>query len=215
MFVAATALGLAGSLHCVAMCGPLVGVVAPVLGRRLWPALLYQIGRVWSYAVIGALAGMAGASVGLIGLGRGLSVVAGVTMLGMAVGQAVRFPSAVGAWWTRHLARALGVVAGTRARHPRASALGAGAINGALPCGLVYAAALVAATTGRPLDGAGVMLAFGAGTVPMLLGIWIAASALATASRRRLAMLTPAALAVVGVLLVLRGVAATAGPHVH
>jgi sulfite exporter TauE/SafE len=215
MLFAAASLGLAGSLHCVAMCGPLVGLVAPVLGRRRLPALLYQIGRVSTYALIGALAGLAGAGADLTGLGAGLSVVAGVMMLLMAVRQTARAPAVGNAWWTRQLARALDVVAGLRATHPQASALGAGAINGALPCGLVYAAALVAAAAGRPLDGAGVMLAFGAGTIPALLGVWIAASSVPAAIRRRLAMLTPVALVVVGMLLVLRGVAGTAAQHVH
>jgi sulfite exporter TauE/SafE len=215
MLVAAALLGLAGSLHCVAMCGPLVGLVAPVLGRRLLPALLYQLGRVSTYAFIGALAGLAGAGVDLAGLGAVLSVGAGAMMLVMAVGQAARSSSATGVWWTRHLARMLAAVAGIRVTHPRASALGAGAIHGALPCGLVYAAALVAAATGRPLDGAGVLLAFGAGTMPVLLAVWIAASSVPAAIGRRLRVLTPAALAAAGVLLVLRGVAATAAQHVH
>jgi sulfite exporter TauE/SafE len=215
MLMAGLTLGLAGSLHCVAMCGPLVGLVAPVLGRRLLPALLYQLGRVSTYALIGALAGLAGAGAGLAGLGRGLSVAAGIVMLVTAAGRTVRSRPIVSAWWTRHLTRALGAVAGIRAAHPRASAVGAGAVNGALPCGLVYVAALAAATTGGPSGGAGVMLAFGAGTMPVMLGLWTTASSMPMAIRRRLRVLTPAALVVVGVLLVLRGVAATAAQHAH
>lgn len=212
--VAGFVLGVAGSLHCIAMCGPLVAVVAPVFGRRSTPAVWYQSGRLGSYVAIGVLAGFAGVAAGAAGFGRGLSVVAGIAMLGMALGQVTSFHSRSGVWWTRQLSRLLGAVARARATHPLASALGAGIVNGVLPCGLVYASAMVAAAAGGPVEGAAVMLAFGLGTAPMMLGIWTGASRLPAGWRLRLRMLTPAALAAVGVLLVLRGVAG-AGPHIH
>ncbi|MCC7044757.1 MAG: sulfite exporter TauE/SafE family protein [Acidobacteria bacterium] len=207
-------LGLAGSLHCVAMCGPLVGVVSPVFGRRVTPALWYQSGRLGSYVTVGAIAGLAGAAADLAGVARGLSVVAGVAMLLMAVGQAARSQTRLGGWWTRQLTRALTAVAGVRGAHPTVSAFGAGAVNGALPCGLVYAAAMAAATTGGALEGTAVMLAFGAGTLPVMLGLWTAAARVPAAVRERLRGFTPAALAVVGVILVLRGFAGAAR-HIH
>lgn len=209
-------LGVIGSLHCVAMCGPLVGVVAPVFGRRLAPALWYQTGRVASYVAIGALAGLAGAVAGLAGFGRGLSIAAGILMLLAAMGLAAHSISRVGTWWTAQLSKVLRVVGHARAAYPAASALGAGLANGALPCGLVYAAGLAAATSAGPLEGAAVMLAFAAGTVPMMLGLWTSASRLPATIRQRLRVLTPAALAVVGILLVIRGVAAASGHgHLH
>jgi sulfite exporter TauE/SafE len=109
----------------------------------------------------------------------------------------------------------LRAVGNARVAFPTASALGAGLANGALPCGLVYAAGLAAATTDGPLEGATVMLAFGAGTVPMVLGVWTSASRLPVAVRQRLRVLTPAALGIVGVMLLLRGVAQVAQQHVH
>jgi len=208
-------LGLAGSLHCAAMCGPLVGVIAPVFGRRPAPALWYQAGRVLGYVSIGTIAGLAGAVAGLAGLGRGLSIVAGVLMLLAALGLATRSFQRVETWWTAQLSRVLRTVGHARAALPTASALGAGLANGALPCGLVYAAAgLAAATSAGPLEGAAVMLAFGAGTAPMMLGLWTSAARLPAAVRQRLRALTPAALGIVGILLVIRGVAATTG-HSH
>ena len=213
--VAGFVLGLAGSLHCVAMCGPLVGVIAPVFGRRLAPAFWYQTGRVASYVAIGALAGLAGAAAGLAGFGRGLSIAAGLLMVLAALGLAARSFSRIGVWWTAQLSKVLRAVGHARVAHPTASALGAGLANGALPCGLVYAAGLAAATTNGPWEGAAVMLAFGAGTAPMMLGIWTSASRLPTAVRQRLRVLTPAALGIVGVMLLLRGVAQVAQQHSH
>ena len=207
-------LGLAGSLHCAAMCGPLVGVVAPVFGRRSTPGLWYQAGRFGTYVAIGTLAGLAGAAAGLAGLGRGLSVAAGVLMLLTAMGQITSIRVPAGAWWTRQLTRLLGVVARARAAHPAASAMGAGVVNGALPCGPVYAAALLASTAAGPAGGAAVMLAFGLGTAPVMLGIWTTTTRVPAALRQRLRGVTPAALAVVGVILVLRGFAGAA-QHMH
>jgi sulfite exporter TauE/SafE len=213
--VAGLVLGLAGSLHCVAMCGPLVGVVSPVFGRRVAPALWYQSGRLGSYVIVGAIAGLVGAAADLAGVARGLSVVAGVVMLLMAVGQAARSQTRLGGWWTRQLTRALSAVAGARGAHPTVSAFGAGVVNGALPCGLVYAAAMAAATTGGALEGTVVMLAFGAGTLPVMLGMWTAAARVPAVVRERLRGFTPAALAVVGVILVLRGFAGATQQHMH
>jgi sulfite exporter TauE/SafE len=214
ILLAGLVLGLAGSLHCVAMCGPLVGVVAPVFGRRVAPALWYQAGRLGGYVAIGAVAGLAGAAAGLAGLGRGFSVVAGVAMLLTAAGYVSGSHSSAGAWWTRQLTRLLGIVANARQSRPTASAFGAGVVNGVLPCGLVYAAALAAATAGGPLEGTGVMAAFAAGTAPVMLGVWTSASRVPASVRRRLRVLTPAALAIVGVMLVLRGIAGGA-QHIH
>lgn len=212
--VAGFVLGLGGSLHCVAMCGPLVGVVAPVFGRRSGPGVWYQAGRLGSYVVIGAIAGLAGAAAGWAGLGRGLSVTAGSVMLLTAFGQATKSHLRAGAWWTRQLTRALRTAAGARQAHPTLTAIGVGVVNGALPCGLVYAAAMAAATAGGPLQGTAVMLAFAAGTAPVMMGIWTSASRVPAGLRLRLRALTPVALAVAGVILVLRGFAGTA-QHIH
>jgi sulfite exporter TauE/SafE len=80
---------------------------------------------------------------------------------------------------------------------------GLGAINGLLPCGLVYVAAAGAAAMGNPLTGAGYMTVFGLGTLPMLLGIGIAGARLSFATR--LQRIMPVAVGVVAVLLILRG----------
>ena len=109
----------------------------------------------------------------------------------------------------------LGRLAAARRSSPRASALGAGLINGALPCGLVYAAALLAVTAGGPLQAVLVMLAFGLGTVPMMLGVWSAVAVVPARWRSRLRLLTPAAMTIVGVVLLVRGFAVMAAPHAH
>ena len=85
------------------------------------------------------------------------------------------------------------------------SQFGLGAINGLLPCGLVYIAAAGAAATGQPIEGAIHMAAFGAGTLPVLLGIGMAGRSLSFMPRFR--RLIPVTVGMVAVLLILRGLA--------
>src|SRR5689334_8743662 len=77
----AFALGLIGSVHCAGMCGPLA-LALPVVGNtRLsftTSRLLYNVGRLLTYCVIGALLGVIGRSLSLAGLQRWLSLGAGI-----------------------------------------------------------------------------------------------------------------------------------------
>ena len=69
----AIALGLLGSLHCAAMCGPLMLAIpgADGQGRFITDRILYQLGRITTYAALGVIAGLAGKSLLLAGLQRG------------------------------------------------------------------------------------------------------------------------------------------------
>lgn len=206
-YLAALALGFAGSLHCVAMCGPLAGAVAPVFGRGVVAGALYQIGRLSTYVLIGIGAGAAGGVLaGVTGLGRVVSVAAGAVMLASAAGQATRWRPVAAGWWGGRLGDLMAHVAAIRAARPRTSAFAAGALNGALPCGLVYAAAIVAATAGNALNGATLMLTFGAGTVPAMMAAWMATAFVPSTVRRRLRFVTPVVLVVVGLMLIGRGI---------
>lgn len=81
-----------------------------------------------------------------------------------------------------------------------------GALNGLLPCGLVYIAAAGAATTLSPLGGALHMAAFGAGTLPMMLGLGVASGQLRFIALR-FQKLIPICVMLVAMLLLLRGMA--------
>ena len=80
-----------------------------------------------------------------------------------------------------------------------------GALNGLLPCGLVYVAAAGATATGHPLTGAAYMALFGLGTWPMMLGIHLAGQRLPLPARLTLGSITRAAVLLMAVLLILRG----------
>lgn len=177
--LAAFMAGLMGGLHCAAMCG---GVACLLNGGRdasrstRWDfAAAYNAGRIASYMLAGTLAGAAGQA-GLLLRGslpvqQVLMFAAGFTLCLMALYLAGISPlmrtleSAGTAIWRQ-------VQPVTRQVLPVTSvprALGLGALWGWLPCGMVYAALLLAVSTGDALHGALVMLAFGLGTLPNLL----------------------------------------------
>ena len=183
MILVAFAVGLLGALHCIGMCGGIMGALSVALpeSTRAQPARLigflaaYNLGRVLSYGVAGALAGGLGLTV-VSGTGSGevgralrlaaalLMVLAGLNLAGWlpAMGRLERLGTPL---WRRlePLAHRLVPV-----RTPGRAAL-YGAVWGWLPCGLVYAMLGVAAGQATVAGGAGVMAAFGAGTLPTLL----------------------------------------------
>ena len=198
-------LGLAGSLHCAGMCGPLA-LALPVAGHSraslLAGRIAYNLGRIATYCALGAAFGLAGESLALAGLQRWVSLVAGVAVLIGLLGFSRRALAAPVTKAANFLKVALSSLL---RRRSISSLLGIGALNGLLPCGLVYAACAGAAASGTASRGLEYLLVFGLGTVPMMLAISLAGSKLQFALRFKLQRLIPVSLALVGVLLVLRG----------
>lgn len=169
--------GLAGSLHCVGMCGGFACVIgADARGRAatLRRQLAYNVGRVTTYCFLGALAGYLGLLVvahssdaaiaawiqrGFALLSGALLVYVGLQYFGTHGRGALGAGGALLADAMRSLVRAPGL----------AGPLAFGVLNGFLPCPLVYAAAAQAAASGGPGPGMLSMAAFGLGTFPALL----------------------------------------------
>jgi uncharacterized protein len=184
---AALAAGLAGSAHCAAMCGGIAAVVGANVGtgsrRSPAAALLFNGARLASYAVAGAglaaTVGSLAAAAPIPQLALVLRLAAALVLAGLAVrlaaGRDLLGAERLGTLaWTR-----LRPVLGRAARLPplvRPAALGA--LWGFMPCGLVYSVLLVAAATGRPLTAAATMLAFGAGTLPAMVGLTLGGATL-------------------------------------
>jgi sulfite exporter TauE/SafE len=179
----ATLAGLAGSVHCLAMCGGMAGALGLRAGRgganamsRVQAASLYHVGRLSGYALAGALCGGLGA--GAQWLDRSSAVVdvlriaSGVLMLLIAARIALRWNAlsslerAGARFWThlRPLAIRQATDGGAR------GALTLGLLWGWLPCGLVYSMLLFAAMSGNAVTGAAILFAYGVGTLPSMLG---------------------------------------------
>ena len=200
-------LGFVGSAHCAGMCGPLALALPGGGGTRstfFAGRLLYNFGRIITYALMGAAFGLLGHGFALAGLQRWVSLVVGaVILVGLAVSP--RFASAM------LVTRTVGWLKsalGTLLRHRALPSLfGIGLLNGLLPCGLVYVACAGAIATGNVLSGVQYMVAFGLGTLPMMLAIALAGQKLQLVLRFKLQRLIPVSLAIVGALLFIRGLA--------
>ena len=206
--------GLLGGVHCLAMCGGIVGALTLGQGgaRASEPGfwllqLAYNLGRLTSYVVAGALAGGLGlllASAGPLGQAQKLlNLLAGLFMILLGLylagwwGGLARVERAGGLLW-KHiepLGRRLLPV-----RSPW-QALLLGMVWGWLPCGLVYSVLIWSLAAGGMMQGALLMGAFGLGTLPNLLLMGAAAGWLAGTLRR------PAVRRIAGFLVILLGLA--------
>ncbi|HAT30350.1 MAG TPA: cytochrome biogenesis protein [Janthinobacterium sp.] len=198
--------GLAGSVHCVGMCGGIVGALSAASGPRVIriavapvkPAaasvarvLAYNGGRIVSYMVAGALAGgLAGGAANLLRYAS-LQIAAYwlANLMLVALGLYL-----MDAWHGLNRLEALGNLVWRRLQPllkpllpmdsvPKALALGG--LWGWVPCGMVYSVLLTALLSGSALGGAAVMLAFGLGTLPVLLGLGLLGARLRQNMQRR------------------------------
>jgi Cu+-exporting ATPase len=227
LFWPMVALGLVTSLHCIAMCGPLVMTYAvrsrpgESFGRRLMPNAAYQSARLASYVVVGLALGAIGSAIDLTGLRAWVMVGAGILMVliglastGLVPGLRVaRMP--LPRFLTRRLARLQ-----TRADDPAAETRGPGLVTpivfglltGLMPCAPLQAAELSAATAGSPLFGAVAMLGFGLGTAPLMLGFGTASGYLGARLKKRLFAVAALAIVLLGVMTLDRGATLLGSP---
>jgi sulfite exporter TauE/SafE len=188
LLAAAATLGFAGSVHCLGMCGGIAAAAGARLGDTGGPGAIsrgiaFNAGRILSYAALGGLIGaLAGAAIGqlpvrpLVVALRGL---AALLMLAMGISllsgrDLLSLERLGGRLWAR-----LRPLAGRALGLPGPLRFGAlGLLWGFLPCGLVYSALALAAVSGSAPAGAGTMLAFGAGTLPSMLAVTLAGTAI-------------------------------------
>lgn len=206
--------GLLGSAHCVGMCGAfaaLVGLNTGTLIANLRAQLIYSLGRIVSYTALGATAGFAGKRLldtlpALVNVPAFLCLVAGIVLLREGLVAAGWWKTTVNGTSTtgcllRPLFTTILKTPGLR------NAFTAGIVTGFLPCGLVYAFVSLAASSGDMLLGARTMLAFGAGTVPLMVATGCGASLLTASIRQSLWRFAAWSVVLTGVLTIGRGAA--------
>ena len=201
--------GLATSLHCVAMCGGIslsqsvnraVAGQASVLGR-VRPGLLYNAGRVLSYTIVGGAAGALGSAVSFSGAARSVLIaVVGLFMVLLGFNQLGLFP------WLRRITPRLprafsrAVAGAGNGRGPFV----VGLLNGFLPCGPLQSMQVYALGTGSFLAGALSMLLFSLGTVPLVLGLGALGSLLTRRFSERLVKVGALLVMLLGAAMVVR-----------
>ncbi|MCA0754132.1 sulfite exporter TauE/SafE family protein [Paenibacillus sp. N4] len=202
--------GLFSAPHCIGMCGGIVSAVSLQSSAPIrHSVLLYNAGRIFSYTAFGAVMGAVGSFVDVAGRLAGIqglaSIVGGCFLL---LWLWRRFQLPLMNLLSAALHKRLADGSGPTSRQESLQALATGVAFGFLPCGLTYAMQMTAAGTGSPAEGAAVMAVFGLATFPALAA---AASVAAFAGKRwrRLMRKAGAVTAVaVGVLSIMRGLAA-------
>jgi sulfite exporter TauE/SafE len=205
LFLSAILLGLASSLHCVGMCGPIV-VNVPFLKFQKGKFLamgIYHSGRIFTYALLGIFSGSLGALMSLAGFQQWMSIVAGSFLV------LLFFIPKIKNNLEKKVATPVNKIYAAARKYlfqPTFSSVAMmGLLNGILPCGMVYAA-LVASTAAGSIAGAmSYMAFFGLGTLPLLLTCSISLSFAGNSFKNKFKKWAPYGTLVIGVLFVLRG----------
>ncbi|NQV37916.1 MAG: sulfite exporter TauE/SafE family protein [Candidatus Marinimicrobia bacterium] len=161
--------------HCYGMCGGFVMAYSLKANsteekvKRILPHLMYNLGRVITYAFLGALFGLLGASLQLFihDAQSILFILAGLFMVGMGLDLAgwvsISIPGKIPgiATYKRIIGSLLGQITAK-------NMFLYGIVLGFIPCGLVYIAGAEATASGSVVNGILIMLSFGLGTIPAL-----------------------------------------------
>ncbi len=189
--IIALTLGFLGSFHCAGMCGPIA--IALPLGENNWlqkfyKTLLYNLGRTITYGILGAIFGL---------LGQGLVMVGFPSLFKNRFHTDSKIFSFVGKiqlnlrrWFQNSSSLSLFMI---------------GFFNGLLPCGLVYVALAGAIASVGAVNGAVFMMVFGIATAPMLMIISLLGSAANKKLRLKITKAIPVAVIFIGLLFILRG----------
>lgn len=219
-------LGFLGSFgHCIGMCGPLTvalsladaSTTTSSVWKSLWFHGLLNLGRIFSYTLVGAGIGGLG-SIFIVGgqlagidslLRQSLAVVTGGWLIWMGLAQVQpqllpKIPLLHPFLQTGLHQRLNTVMVRYTDRSHWLTPLLLGAIWGLIPCGFLYAAQIKAAATGDLRQGAATMLAFGLGTLPSMLGVGVSATMMSADRRSQLSRLGGWVMLTIGILTLLR-----------
>jgi sulfite exporter TauE/SafE len=209
MLWTALILGLAGSFHCIGMCGP-IAFILPVdkssVAKTFIQTFLYHFGRLISYAIIGILFGFLGKGLYLAGFQQNLSILMGIIMI-LTVIIPVRIFNKFN--FSKPLYKLIGKLKQNLGLYLNKKSNKAlftiGFLNGFLPCGLVYMALIGAISTGNAFQGGLYMAVFGLGTIPMMSGAILLGNFINVSIRNKIQKIIPILVIIIGLLFILRG----------
>lgn len=209
MFIlSALLLGLAGSLHCVLMCGPIALALPLSQAERsmvLLKTLLYNFGRITTYIFMGLVFGLMGWGIALAGYQSAISISLGVLLILMVLFSITiekrinKFPII-----NKGVGQLKKLIAKTFKRNTLLANYKLGLLNGLIPCGLVYVALAGALASGGVFEGALYMFFFGLGTLPLMAAVMLLRKRFIKANLFR--RLSPYLTILVGILFIYRGI---------
>lgn len=203
------AIGFVGSMHCLGMCGPIA--LALPLGKysgvkRYSGILLYNTGRIFTYALLGAFFGFVGKSFYLAGFQQQFSIFLGILiLLGLFIPSILPKQSWLTRWWNKLFGSLYSEMSNLLRKGSFISLFAIGFINGFLPCGLVYLGLAGSLAQIEITDSILFMLLFGFGTLPAMFGVAWASKWVSISMRNKIKRASPYFIAFFGLILILRG----------
>lgn len=202
-------IGLLGSLHCIGMCGPIAMALpyqAKTTSLTILNVLLYNFGRVTTYAIIGLLPGLLGLGLALSGFQRNVSLTLGLLFFAAALISLgiIRFQQQLPFLdqFYQKVQKKLGSLMGSKRR---SAFYTIGFVNGFLPCGLIYMALAGALVQFDLVASMTYMIFFGLGTMPLMLVVATTQQMISGETRKLLRKSTPYFMLFMSALLLYRG----------
>ncbi len=218
-FLAMLLAGLAGGFgHCISMCGPLVAAFSVGETRQgILHHLLYNLGRITTYSILGAMVGLSGSflvlATSIEQLQRAIMNIAGLSIIfmGLSTAEWLPLPQKKSCNPGNSLIQKIFVF--FKAPRSIGSYYPMGIVLGFLPCGLTYTSLLTAARSGMEakypfagmMQGALMMMLFGIGTVPAMLLVGKVVNTISNSMRKRFYRLASLIMIVMGMWFVARG----------
>lgn len=201
-------LGLLGSFHCIGMCGP-IALSIPGQNRSksamFIRGVLYNLGRVFTYAFLGFGLGILGMGATIAGYQHILSIILGALIILFAMIPRIKLPGTLTGSYQNFQSMISSSIAALYRERSAGSSFLIGLLNGFLPCGFVVTALAVALVTNTALHSSIYMALFGLGTLPVMLFMNMAPGFISPKLRSKLRPFSTYFAIIIGLLLIWRG----------
>jgi len=203
--------GFLGSLHCIGMCGPIVlALPTPTISNFsfLSGRVLYNLGRVFTYGLLGLLFGLIGNKLQMFGLQQVVSIALGIIIiLWVVIPSSLKNKLRNISGFNIFTVKLKNTFIPLFKKRSNLSMFLIGILNGFLPCGFVYMAIAVAiaVSSASPLNGMLFIVFFGLGTVPAMLVTSLAGNLISFNIKKKFAKIVPVFAVILAVIFVLRG----------
>ncbi len=209
MLFSAFVLGLLGSFHCIGMCGP-IAFMLPVdrtnTYKKVSQIVIYHIGRLLAYSIIGLVFGLIGKSLYIFGFQQQLTIIIGILMiLVVVIPDKVFNKYQISKPIYSSISKLKSALGSALKRKTADTFLTIGFLNGFLPCGLVYMALFGAIASANALEGGLYMVVFGLGTIPLMTTVIYFSHLLKGTVRQKIQKAIPVFIVFIGALFILRG----------
>ena len=209
LVLSALTLGFFTGFHCLGMCGPIalsLGLSREKRAKFHLKNTTYQLGRIFTYAVLGAILGIVGEAFEMVGIQKYLTISVGIVMIVLAIFTfgSPNFASNV-PFFNSFLIKVKSGLGKLIRKTDYSSRFLTGVLNGLLPCGMVYAAMTASLAAGGIWQGAAFMALFGLGTFPFMFAAVLFGNLLSAPVRAKFLKAVPVMMIILGTLFIIRG----------